>query len=92
MEASTQAIFDAARSINADVSMLSWGGFNIAGDRKSIQEVAALTSIESMCRALRERIREQQGIIEHQRQEIGKLHARIAVLDSFIPGSSECGP
>jgi hypothetical protein len=41
-----KAIWEAAKALDADLSCLSWNGFNIAGDRKSIDEVQRLMHLE----------------------------------------------
>ncbi len=41
-----QAIWEAAKQLDTDLSGLSWNGFNIAGDRKSIEEVQRLMHLE----------------------------------------------
>jgi hypothetical protein len=41
------AIWDAAKRLDTDISGLSWNGFNVAGDRKSIDEVCRLMHCES---------------------------------------------
>lgn len=47
------AVFAAAAKLNADITGLSWSGFGIAGDDKSISEVRRLMNFEE--RVLAER-------------------------------------
>lgn len=47
-----QAIWDAAKVLDTDLSGMSWSGFNIAGDSKSIDEVRRLMNAEDRCRSL----------------------------------------
>lgn len=49
-------LVDIAREQNADVSFISWSGFNLAGDRKSVGEVERLISCESRLLDLEQRI------------------------------------
>lgn len=50
------AVFAAAKELNADAAFMSWNGFNIAGDRASIDEVSRLMQeagrAEALCREL----------------------------------------
>ena len=48
-------ILEVAKQMNADISVISWGGFNLAGDRESIGEVCRLMHQESRLHALLER-------------------------------------
>ncbi len=41
-----EAIWEAAKILDSEISGLSWNGFNIAGDRKSIDEVRRLMNQE----------------------------------------------
>ncbi len=41
-----EAIWEAAKILDSEISGLSWSGFNIAGDRKSIDEVRRLMNQE----------------------------------------------
>lgn len=47
---SIAAIWEAAKKLNAEISGVSWGGFNVAGDRKSIDEVRRLMHLEDRLR------------------------------------------
>ncbi len=47
-----QAVWDAAKALDTDLSGLSWNGFNIAGDKKSVDEVKRLMNLEDRARAL----------------------------------------
>ncbi len=41
-----EAIWEAAKILDSEISGLSWSGFNIAGDRKSLDEVRRLMNQE----------------------------------------------
>ena len=51
-----RTLYDCAHEKNVEVSALSWNGFNIMGDRKSIDEVHRLMYAESRLIALEQRI------------------------------------
>lgn len=52
------AVFEASRAIDAEITGLSWGGFNLFGDRKSIRELERLMGEASAAEALRRRLKE----------------------------------
>ena len=52
------AVWEAAKQIDAELSGISWGGFSLFGDKKSIAEVRRLMWVESMVDSLRERLKE----------------------------------
>ena len=51
------AVYQAARELDASITGLSWGGFNVFGDQKSIKEVERIMYLESRLIALEARIR-----------------------------------
>jgi NTP pyrophosphatase (non-canonical NTP hydrolase) len=55
------------------LSGMSWNGFNIWGDDKSMTEVKAAVHSHSQIYGFR-------TLIRHQREEIGKLHSQIRAL------------
>jgi hypothetical protein len=50
------AIYEVAKLMDADLSMTSWSGFNIAGDRKSIDEVRRLMHAAARVEALEKEV------------------------------------
>jgi hypothetical protein len=49
-------LYRIAHEQNMEVSALSWNGFNLMGDRRSIEEVQRLMSCEARMKALEERL------------------------------------
>ncbi len=47
-----QAVWDAAKALDTDLSGMSWNGFNIAGDKASIDEVRRLMNLADRCASL----------------------------------------
>lgn len=52
------AIYAAAKQLDASLTAMSWSGFNIVGDRKSIDEVSRLMFEEVRFKAYRKRVEE----------------------------------
>lgn len=50
-------IWAIAKERQSKISGMSWGGFNLIGDRKSIDEVRRLLTCESRMKALEERLK-----------------------------------
>lgn len=51
-------VFDAAKELGAELSAVSWNGFNLFGDRKSIDELKRLMHTEARVDALVSRLKE----------------------------------
>lgn len=71
-------LWDAATATGLEFAALSWGGFNIIGDRQSIDEVRRLFNADALVDALRARLKavcEQNAAL---RASIGVLGERIA--------------
>jgi len=45
-----ETIWNAAKQLDADLCCISWNGFNVAGDRKSIDEVRRLMYLQERLR------------------------------------------
>jgi hypothetical protein len=71
-EGSASQFYTALNAANFEYSAMSWSGFNVFGDRKSINEVGRLTYFPARCEQL-------ETLCRHQREELGKLHARAAL-------------
>jgi len=50
------AVFQAAKELNAEISGMSWNGFNLFGDRRSIRELERLMNCEARMLALEIRL------------------------------------
>lgn len=50
------ALYQCAKEKNVEVSGMSWSGFNLLGDRKSIDEVRRLMYEEERFKAFRDRV------------------------------------
>jgi hypothetical protein len=53
-----EAMWEAAKLLDQELSGLSWNGFNLAGDRKSIDEVRRLMHLEERLRWFEEHYKE----------------------------------
>lgn len=76
---------------------LSWNGFNIIGDRKSVDEVKRLLNAESIIEALRQRLRCTETALSNTKEALVEARAerdraRQQVSDmSWTPGSYQNG-
>ena len=52
------AVYDAAKEAGIELSAISWNGFNLFGDKKSIDEVKRLMTMEARAIALQARLDE----------------------------------
>lgn len=52
MECDVSKIWDIAKKLDMEYSAMSWGGFDLLGDRKSINEVSRLQHCEDRMKAL----------------------------------------
>jgi hypothetical protein len=49
-------VYDVAKDMGANLSALSWNGFNLFGDKKSIDELERLLTLDAHVIALRQRL------------------------------------
>lgn len=61
---------DALNAANLEYSGLSWSGFNVFGDSKSIEKVKHLTQVENYVTALREEIQRLRVKLEDRQGEL----------------------
>ena len=52
------AVYDAAKKAGVELSAISWNGFNLFGDKKSIDEVERLMNMEARAIVLQTRLNE----------------------------------
>jgi hypothetical protein len=69
--------YDALNATDKEYAAISWGGFNLFGDRKSIKEVERLMHRESHIKPLQDRI-------ELHKKQIDERDARITNLESKV--------
>jgi len=72
-----QAVWDAAKALDTDLSGMSWNGFNVAGDRKSIDEVRRLMNAEDRALAL-------ERVILGEREVSQRLTAALRAKDEAM--------
>ena len=72
-----QAVWDAAKALDTDLSGMSWNGFNVAGDRKSIDEVRRLMNAEDRALSL-------ERVILGQREDRQKLVDALRAKDAAM--------
>lgn len=82
------AVFEAAKRLDSDISGMSWGGFNLFGDRRSIRELERLLTLDSHVAALRGRLIDLQAA--HQTPPAGTqpAHDPAATLPLGTPVES----
>jgi hypothetical protein len=76
-ELTVSEFYDALKATDKEFSATSWGGFNLFGDRKSINELNRLINIESFIKPLHERIKSQQDIIEKLKKDNSALEEKL---------------
>lgn len=52
MNNDVNAVYDAARALGAELTAMSWNGFNLFGDKKSIDELQRLMTMEARVMSL----------------------------------------
>lgn len=72
-----QAVWDAAKALDTDLSGMSWSGFNIAGDKASIDEVRRLMNAEQRCQAL-------ERVVLSEREERQKCSDALRAKDAAM--------
>jgi hypothetical protein len=66
-------VYEAAKEMGAELSALSWGGFNLFGDDKSIKELQRLMHAESRMKALQQRLDEMQKMNDTWRGQVDRM-------------------
>lgn len=69
--------YDALNATNKEYAALSWNGFNLWGDRKSIKEVNRLIHKESFIEPLQNRLKETQDRLHAQKEFSDKLQREL---------------
>jgi len=87
-----QAVWDAAKALDTDLSGMSWNGFAIAGDAASIDEVRRLMyaedraiSLERMLISEREERRKLSVALRNKDEAMGVLFERLRDCSDLIP-------
>lgn len=68
-EVSTFDLHSILLAARVEYSALSWNGFNLVGDAKSIAEVKRLIGVEARVNALEQRLSEQSFALENALQQ-----------------------
>jgi hypothetical protein len=72
--------YDALNKTEKEYSATSWGGFNLWGDRKSIDELHRLMWKESFIKPLHDRIENQQNIITELKEKLDEAERKAYEL------------
>jgi hypothetical protein len=87
-ELTVTEFYDALKVTNKEYSAMSWGGFNLFGDRKSIAELGRLMNKESFIKPLQDRLKETQDRlkeVQDQFDEVKKLYNTLFYKAYYDP-------